>query len=323
MPQPPPFAPLPPKVKTVAVLMGGWSSERDVSLVSGRACAAGLRNRGYEVREIDVTRDLEKLIRDLTPAPEVVFNALHGIGGEDGCIQSVLDILGLPYTHSGRLASALAMDKQRSKHIVAAEGVRTAEGHIVSAAAIRAFDLPLPPPFVLKPNQEGSSVGVYIIREADKNLADIFDNWHFGDMLIEAYVPGRELTVAVMGQDDRDAKAMTVTEIAPKTAFYDYEAKYAAGGSDHILPAPVPKVVFDLARDWAVKAHLALGCRGVTRSDFRYDDSLDGTEGLYYLETNTQPGMTPTSLVPEQAALCGISFGALVRWMVEDASCSR
>lgn len=307
-------------VKTVAVLMGGWSSEREVSMVSGAACAKGLREAGFNVKEIVVGRNLKSLIEALDYKPDVVFNALHGVGGEDGCIQSVLDILNLKYTHSGRLASALAMDKQRCKHIVSANGVRVAEGHVLSAEALRTGQLPLDPPFIIKPNQEGSSVGVYIIREQDNRLNDITSEWNFGEALVERYIPGRELTVSVMSKGDHNAEALTVTEITPKAGFYDYDAKYAEGGSAHALPAAVPNDVFELAKSWAVQSHLALGCAGISRTDFRYDDSQTGTDGLYYLETNTQPGMTPTSLVPEQAAFCGMDFKMLVQWMVENAN---
>ena len=314
-----PDSPHQKKIKTVAVLMGGWSNERDVSMVSGTACAKGLREAGYNVKEIVVGRNLTSLAEALSYTPDVVFNALHGIGGEDGCIQSVLDILGLKYTRSGRLASALAMDKQRSKHLVSANGVRVAEGHVLSTETLKSGALPLEAPYIIKPNQEGSSVGVYIIRDQDNRLNEILQNWDYGDALVERYIPGRELTVSVMSEGHGKAKALAVTEINPKAGFYDYEAKYADGGSAHVIPADISDDVAKQAMEWAVQSHLALGCSGISRTDFRYDDSQTGTDGLYYLETNTQPGMTPTSLVPEQAAFCGMDFKALVQWMVENA----
>jgi D-alanine-D-alanine ligase len=310
-----------PKVKTVAVLYGGWSKEQDVSRASGKACAQALRNKGYEVREIEVEADLKKLLNDLSDLPDVVFNALHGTGGEDGCIQGVLDMLGVPYTHSGRLASALAMDKQRAKLTVEKAGVQVAEGLVLSAEDIRAGNIPLDPPYVIKPNHEGSSVGVFIIREGDNRLNTVLKNWHFGEAVVERYIPGRELTVSVAGSNNNDISALTVTEITSSSGFYDYDAKYKEGGSIHVVPAQVPADVFDTAMDWAVKSHKALGCQGVTRTDFRYDNSQSGTSGLYYLETNTQPGMTSTSLVPEQAGYAGFSFDDLVQWMVETAAC--
>lgn len=309
-----------PAVKTVAVLMGGWSNEHDVSMVSGSAVAKGLRHAGYNVQEIVVGRDLNGLVEALSYKPDVVFNALHGIGGEDGRIQSVLDILNLKYTHSKHLASAIAMDKQKSKAIVATYGVRIARGHVLRNPSLNDFEKKsIKPPLVIKPNQEGSSVGVYIIKEGDNRLEKILADWNYGEALVEKYIPGRELTVSVMSGENGSATAMTVTEITAKTDFYDYEAKYSDGGSVHILPADIPEDVFKQAMEWAELSHIALGCGGVTRTDFRYDDSQTGTNGLYYLETNTQPGMTPTSLVPEQAAYCGMPFDELVQWMVETA----
>lgn len=308
------------KVKTVAVLMGGWSNEHDVSMVSGSAVAKGLRRCGYNVQEIVVGRDLSGLITALDYKPDVVFNALHGVGGEDGRIQSVLDILGLKYTHSDHLASAIAMDKMKSKALVAARGVRVPDGVVLPAPLLKNPENFLDTyPLVIKPNQEGSSVGVYIIKKGDNRLDKIASDWTFGDALVEQYIPGRELTVSVMSMPNNHAKALTVTEITAKTDFYDYEAKYSEGGSVHILPADVPDDVFETAMEWAELSHIALGCGGASRTDFRYDDSQSGINGLYYLETNTQPGMTPTSLVPEQAAYCGMEFDELVRWMVETA----
>lgn len=309
------------KYKTVAVLMGGWSAEGAVSFVSGKACARALRECGYEVREIEVGRDLRKLIEDLGTHPDVVFNALHGKGGEDGCIQGVLDMLGLRYTHSGRTPSAIAMDKTRSKDVVKRVGVPSPEGVILSAEDIRAGNIPFKPPYVIKPNAEGSSVGVYIVREGDNRMAEILGNWQYDDALVEKYIPGRELTVTSVSKEGQQATSLTVTEIKSHLDFYDYEAKYEDGGSSHTLPAQIPTEVFDAAMDWAAKAHDALGCDGISRSDFRYDDSQTGIQGLYYLETNTQPGMTPTSLVPEQAEYVGLSFNDLVEWMVENALC--
>ena len=303
-------------MKRVAVLMGGWSAEREVSLVTGKACATGLREAGYAVTEVDVGHDLPALIRQLTPRPDAVFNALHGTGGEDGTIQGVLDFLAIPYTHSGLLASALAMDKPAAKRIFAAEGIRCPEGRVLPLAHLQAGE-PLPRPYVLKPTHEGSSVGVYIVREGENAPPPTEAEWPFGrDVLAEKFIPGREITVAVMGD-----KAIGALEIRPRGAFYDYTAKYAPGGSDHIVPAPIPKAAYEAALDYALRAHRALGCRGVTRADLRYDDSAPGRSDMYLLEINTQPGMTPTSLVPEIAAYAGYTFPALVAWMVEEARC--
>ncbi len=306
--------------KTVAVLMGGWSAEREVSLTSGRACASALREKGYDVREVDVQRDLADLLAHLTPKPDVVFNALHGKGGEDGCIQGVLEILDIPYTHSAPLASALAMNKQKAKEVLQPMGVRCPEGLLVHIDDIRQGAEPMPKPYVVKPNAEGSSVGVYIVRPGDNKPPLGLDKWAYGPYaLVEEYIPGRELSVAVMGTKDSAPKALTVTEIKTHINFYNYEAKYAKGGSTHVLPAAVNEDVFNEAMRVAAFAHEKLGCTGVSRSDFRYNDNQPGLSGLYYLETNTQPGMTPTSLVPEQAAHIGLSFGDLVSWLVENA----
>ena len=306
--------------KTVAVLMGGWSAEREVSLTSGRACASALREKGYDVREVDVQRDLADLLAHLTPKPDVVFNALHGKGGEDGCIQGVLEILDIPYTHSAPLASALAMNKQKAKEVLQPMGVRCPEGLLVHIDDIRQGAEPMPKPYVVKPNTEGSSVGVYIVRPGDNKPPLGLDKWAYGPYaLVEEYIPGRELSVAVMGTKDSVPKALTVTEIKTHIDFYNYEAKYAKGGSTHVLPAAVNEDVFNEAMRVAAFAHEKLGCTGVSRSDFRYNDNQPGLSGLYYLETNTQPGMTPTSLVPEQAAHIGLSFGDLVSWLVENA----
>jgi D-alanine-D-alanine ligase len=304
-------------MKKVAVLLGGLSAEREVSLVSGRACAKALREEGFDVVEIDARENLETQL--LAAKPDVVFNALHGRWGEDGCVQGVLELLRIPYTHSGVLASALAMHKQRAKDVFAAAGLPIVNSLVADRREAGSRHL-MEPPYVIKPVNEGSSVGVYIIRKGDNRPpAELgSDTWQLSDlMMVEEYVPGRELTVAVMG-----GKALAVTEIVPKTAFYDYEAKYAEGGSDHVIPANIPPEVAEKAMRLSEKAHEILGCRGVSRADFRYDDS--GTNRrLILLEVNTQPGMTPTSLVPEQASFCGYGFGALVRWMVEDASCDR
>lgn len=307
--------------KTVAVLMGGWSSEREVSLSSGRACAHALRGKGYTVREIDVRRDLKDIISQLEPKPDVAFNALHGRGGEDGCIQGVLEILGIPYTHSAPLASALAMNKQKAKEVLKPMGVPCPEGQLVHIDDLRKGVVPFKPPYVVKPNNEGSSVGVYIIRPGDNKPPRGLDTWSYGPYaLVEKYIPGKELSVAVMGAHAQKARALTVTEIKSNADFYDYEAKYAAGGSVHVIPAPINQDVFSEAMRIAAFAHEKLGCTGVTRSDFRYNDNEPGITGLFYLETNTQPGMTPTSLVPEQAAHVGMSFGELVAWLVENAA---
>jgi D-alanine-D-alanine ligase len=300
--------------RRVAVVYGGWSSERPVSLVSGRAMAQAARAGGFDVVEIDATRDLAGQLREA--APDVVLNGLHGPWGEDGCVQGVFEVMGLPYTHSGVLASAVAMDKRKSKAVYVQAGIEVAADVAVTRAeAARAH--PLPPPYVIKPVAEGSSFGVVIVREGDAPVRALLEpGWVYGDRLMaEEYIPGRELTVGVMGD-----RALAVTEITTLKEFYDFEAKYAAGGSQHVVPADLPAAVTQRALASALAAHRALGCRGVSRSDFRYDEERDR---LVILETNTQPGMTPTSLVPEQAGHCGISFEALVAWMIGDASCQR
>ena len=304
--------------RSVAVLMGGWSPEREVSLVSGKACAAGLREGGHDVVEYDVKRDLRALVEFLRPAagggPDVVFNALHGKYGEDGCIQGVLEILGVPYTHSGVLASAIAMDKPMSRHVFAAIGIRVAEGRVVERRSL-AWGDPMPRPYVVKPIDQGSSVGVHIVREGDNLAAVEAAEAEFGEeVLVEKFVPGRELTVAVMGD-----KAVAVTELRPRTKFYDYEAKYTDGITEHLVPAPIPADVYEQAKQWALMAHEALGCSGLTRADLRWDDSKPGTSGLVVLELNTQPGMTPLSLAPEQAKWAGITWPQLMSWMVDHA----
>src|SRR5215831_1859921 len=309
--------------KHVAVLMGGWSAEREVSLRSGKACAEALERQGYGVTRIDVGRDIATLLQTLKP--DVALNMLHGRPGEDGTIQGILETIGVPYSHSGVLASALAMQKDLAKAILRAADVPVPDGVVVSRVDA-AKEHPLPRPYVVKPIAEGSSVGVFIVTEAhDHPPQELYrDDWPFGDrVLVEPYLPGKELTCAVMGD-----VALDVIEIVPATvrstvAFYDYEAKYAPGGSKHLLPAPLLPNVYQETRRLALAAHGALGCRGVSRADFRYDDRVEGTGGLICLEVNTQPGMTETSLVPELAAHAGTSFGELVRWMVEDASLNR
>jgi len=304
--------------RKVAVLMGGWSPEREVSLVSGRACAEGLREGGHDVLEYDVTRDLQALLDFLRPGaasgPDVVFNALHGRYGEDGCIQGVLEILAMPYTHSGVLASAIAMDKPMARHVFTSIGLRVAEGKVIERRSLASGD-PMPRPYVVKPIDQGSSVGVHIVRPGDNLAAVEVAEAAYGErVLVERFVPGRELTVAVMG-----ARPVAVTELRPRTRFYDYEAKYTDGVTEHLIPAPVPPAVYELAKEWALNAHLALGCSGLSRTDLRWDDSLPGTSGLVVLELNTQPGMTPLSLAPEQAKWAGISWPQLMTWMIDNA----
>jgi D-alanine-D-alanine ligase len=295
----------------VAVIMGGPSAEREVSLVSGRECATALRGQGYEVIEVDAAADLAVLLADIRPV--TVFNALHGRWGEDGCVQGLLEWLRIPYTHSGVLASALAMDKQKTKDTYRAVGLPVVPSLLAARADIAARHV-MPVPYVVKPHNEGSSVGVVIVREGsnlphlDATMPDV--------LMVEAYVPGRELTTTVMGD-----RALGVTEIITD-GWYDYDAKYKPGGSRHVCPAVLPADITAACLDYALRAHQALGCRGVSRTDFRWDDAR-GPDGLILLETNTQPGMTPTSLSPEHAALAGMTFGEFCAWMVEDASCDR
>lgn len=296
----------------VAVLLGGPSAEREVSLSSGRECAVALRAAGYRVVEIDAGADLAERLREV--APDVVFNALHGRWGEDGCVQGLLEWLRIPYTHSGVLASALAMDKQRSKEVFRTADLPVLASVIRCADEVRARHV-MDPPYVVKPNNEGSSVGVYLVHEAANGPPQLGPDMP-EHVMVEQFAPGRELTTAVIGD-----RPLTVTDIVTD-GWYDYDAKYKPGGSSHVVPADVPQEIFDACLDYAVRAHAALGCRGVSRTDFRWDEAK-GLGGLILLETNTQPGMTPTSLVPEQAAECGITFPELVRWMVEDASCGR
>jgi D-alanine-D-alanine ligase len=304
-------------MKHVAVLMGGWSAEREISLRSGKACADALERGGYRVSRVDVNRDIAAMLRALKP--DAALNVLHGRPGEDGTLQGMLEILGIPYTHSGVLASALAMQKDTAKTVLKAAGVPVPGGMVVTRTEAAQRHL-LPPPYVIKPVAEGSSVGVFIVREDHKHPPQELtrSDWAFGDqILVEPYIPGKELTCAVMGD-----KPLGVIEIVPTVKFYDYEAKYAPGGSKHLLPAPISPAVYAEVQRLSLAAHRALGCRGVTRSDFRYDESA-GAKGLFCLEVNTQPGMTETSLVPELAQHAGTTFEDLVRWMVEDASIDR
>jgi D-alanine-D-alanine ligase len=305
-------------MKHVAVLMGGWSAEREVSLASGKACADAAEKAGYRVSRVDVTREIAKTLRDLKP--DAALNVLHGRPGEDGTLQGLLEILGIPYSHSGVLASSLAMQKDIAKTVLKAAGVPVPGGMVVNRLEAAKAHL-LPRPYVIKPVAEGSSVGVFIVNDDHKHPPQELtrSDWKFGEtVMVEPFIPGKELTCAVMGD-----KVFGVIEIVPATKFYDYEAKYAPGGSKHLLPAPVAPAVYEECQRLSLAAHNALSCRGVTRADFRYDDSLSGLKGLACLEVNTQPGMTQTSLVPELAAHAGLSFEDLVRWMIEDASLDR
>ena len=305
--------------KHVAVLLGGWSAEREVSLRSGAACARALEGQGYRVTTIDVDRTVGDVLAKLRP--DVVFNALHGRVGEDGTIQGILEVLQIPYSHSGVLASALAMQKDRAKVVMADAGVPVPTGLTVSRFDAAKAHV-LPPPYVLKPINEGSSVGVIIVQKDRSHPPQelLRDDWSHGDVILaEKFIAGRELTCAVMGD-----KALGVIDIlASHASFYDYDAKYAQGGSVHVLPANLKENVYQNVQELALKAHRALGCRGVSRTDFRYDDTPGGTGALVVLEVNTQPGMTETSLVPDLAAHAGLGFGGLVEWMVHDASCDR
>jgi D-alanine-D-alanine ligase len=303
----------------VAVLMGGLSAEREISLRSGEACAAALEEKGYLVSRVDVGPDIASCLAELKP--DVAFNALHGKYGEDGCVQGLLELLHIPYTHSGVLASSVAMNKEVAKTLMAAAGVPTPQGRVVHRLEAAKGHV-LPPPYVLKPVSEGSSFGVFIVEEHAQRppLALSASDWSHGDfMLAERFIPGRELTCAVMG--DRPLEVIEI--LAADGGWYDYHAKYAKGGSKHVLPAVLKPNIYQQVQQLALEAHRALGCRGVSRADFRYDDRPNGTGDLLVLEVNTQPGMTETSLVPEMAAYAGFSFGELVQWMVEDASCNR
>ena len=303
----------------VAVLMGGLSPEREVSLSSGRMCADALEGQAARVTRVDAGRDLAQVLAELKP--DVALNALHGVWGEDGCVQGILETLQIPYTHSGVMASAVAMDKDKSKAVRKAAGIAVPGGGLFDRHEVAARHV-IAPPYVVKPNAEGSSVGVYLVREgANRPIAEVGEpDWTYGEqVMVEPFIAGKELAVTVLGEKS-GPRALTVTDITPTKGFYDYEAKYTPGGSRHVLPADLPAHVFEAALRISEQAHAALGCRGVTRSDFRYDDLNDD---LVLLEVNTQPGMTPTSLAPEQAAFTGMAYADLVRWMVEDASCPR
>lgn len=305
--------------KHVAVLMGGWAHERPVSLSSGNACADALEARGFKVSRVDVDRSVAARLAELKP--DVAFNALHGPFGEDGCIQGLLEIMNIPYTHSGVMASALAMNKVKAKAVLAAHEVPVTEHLIINRRDV-GNEHPMRPPYVIKPINEGSSFGVLIVKEDQSHPPQELtrDDWPYPDtMMCETYIPGRELTCAVMGDE-----VLGVIDIVPKGhGFYDFEAKYAEGGSVHILPAKLSPFIYQEVQKLTLTAHRALGCRGVSRADFRFDERPDGSGRLICLEVNTQPGMTPTSLVPELAAYAGHDFGDLVTWMVEDASCCR
>ena len=296
----------------VAVIKGGPSAEREVSLSSGQECAVALRDEGFEVVEVDAGPDLVSRLTEIKP--DVVFNALHGRWGEDGCVQGLLEWLRIPYTHSGVLASALAMDKQKSKDVYRRAGLPVVESVLAPRDEVRARHV-MAPPYVVKPNNEGSSVGVYIVHEAANAPPQLSDDMP-ETVMVETYAPGRELTTSVLGD-----RALGVTDIITE-GWYDYHAKYSVGGSRHEFPANLPEEITEACLDYALRAHAALGCRGLSRTDFRWDEAR-GVDGLIVLETNTQPGMTPTSLSPEQAAGVGMSFGQLCRWIVEDASCDR
>ena len=296
----------------VAVIKGGPSAEREVSLSTGQECAVALRDEGFEVVEVDAGPDLVSRLTEIKP--DVVFNALHGRWGEDGCVQGLLEWLRIPYTHSGVLASALAMDKQKSKDVYRRAGLPVVESVLAPRDEVRARHV-MAPPYVVKPNNEGSSVGVYIVHEAANAPPQLSDDMP-ETVMVETYAPGRELTTSVLGD-----RALGVTDIITE-GWYDYHAKYSVGGSRHEFPANLPEEITDACLDYAQRAHAALGCRGLSRTDFRWDEAR-GVDGLIVLETNTQPGMTPTSLSPEQAAGVGMSFGQLCRWIVEDASCDR
>jgi D-alanine-D-alanine ligase len=292
--------------------MGGPSAEREVSLSSGRECAAALRQAGYDVVELDAGPDLGARLSDISP--DVAFNALHGRWGEDGCVQGLLEWMGIAYTHSGVLSSALAMDKQRSKEAYRAAGLPFVNSVLATRDAVEAAHI-MVPPYVVKPNNEGSSVGIYIVDEGANGPPKLADDMP-DTVMVEVYVPGRELTATVMGE-----RALTVTDILTD-GWYDYHAKYDKGGSRHVVPADLPEAIFSACMEYAERAHAALGCRGITRTDYRWDETR-GLDGLILLETNTQPGMTPTSLSPEQAAYCGYDFPEFCGWIAKDASCNR
>lgn len=296
--------------------MGGWSAEREVSLSSGQGVVKALTERGFDVKPIDLTRDLKKFLQDLDPRPDVIFlNALHGRWGEDGCIQGLIEMLGIPYTNSSHLASAIAMDKPTSLKLFRESGIPFPQGKVVSfEEAVKGGVMPVP--YVIKPLREGSSVGVSIIQD-ESQLEAVKKEWNFGShVLVEPYIPGKEIQVAVLGD-----KAIGAIEIRPKEGFYDYKAKYTEGFADHIMPAGLPEKMYEEALDLALRAHKALGCEGVTRVDMRYDDTKDDPGRFYVLEVNTQPGLTPLSLVPEIAAHVGMSYADLLEWMIENPRC--
>lgn len=300
----------------VAVLMGGWSAEREISLVTGAAVADALAQQGFRVTPLDVGRDVAEAL--LRARPDIAFNALHGPFGEDGAIQGLLEVMGIPYTHSGVMASAIAMHKPTAKRLFHDAGIPVAEGRTMSRREVMAGGLP-PKPYVIKPINEGSSVGVRIVLENDNFTPSDDMHWSYGEeVLVERYIPGREIQVAVMGE-----RALGAIEIRPLGRFYDYEAKYTDGKARHLMPAPIAAEAYEEALRLSLLAHRTLGCRGVSRADLRYDDTKGEPGRFCMLEINTQPGMTPLSLVPEIAAHQGIGFGELVRWMVEDASCGR
>ncbi|MBD8064183.1 D-alanine--D-alanine ligase [Devosia sp. PTR5] len=304
--------------KHVAVLMGGWSNERPVSLMSGKACAAALTRAGYQVTEVDVGRDVAQVLAELKP--DVAFNALHGPFGESGMIQGVLELLEIPYTHSGVMASSLAMNKHQAKILFKAAGIPVTD-HMIVTRGEAARSHVMPPPYVIKPIADGSSFGVFIVKGDTSHPPQeiLREDWNGGEeVMVERYIPGRELTCAVMGD-----VALGVTEIVINGNFFNYEAKYSAGGATHVLPAQLKPKIYDKVQQFSLAAHAALGCRGVTRCDFRYNDAAGEDGELVLLELNTQPGMTEMSLAPEQAAYAGHSFEELVSWMVEDASCNR
>lgn len=311
--------------KHVAVLMGGWSAEREVSLVSGAAVCKALEELGHRVTAVDAQRDAAGLLQALTKQsggkPDIIFNALHGRGGEDGTVQGLLDIIGIPYTHSGILASAVAMDKPLMKAVVSQAGVRCADGLVVTRKEIMAKGYPLPPPFVIKPTNEGSSVGVKIVNKGDNLDIVEEDSWIYGEtVLIEKYIRGHELTVALLG-DPTSVRALAVTELVTKKAFYDYTAKYSDGFTEHVIPAPLPPDIYEACLRMAETCYLAIGCNGAARIDIRWDDEMIGATGLHFLELNTQPGLTPLSLVPEQAKFIGMTFNDLIVWMLEHPTC--
>lgn len=305
----------------VAVLMGGWSAEREVSLMSGEGVARALEERGYRVTRVDMDRNVAAVLAGIRP--DVVFNALHGTPGEDGSVQGMLDLMQIPYTHSGLATSVIAIDKVLTKQALAPHGIPMPGGHVVESESLYTAD-PLPRPYVLKPVNEGSSVGVAIVK-ADGNYGDPISRdsegpWrHFDELLAEPFIKGRELTTAVIASEKgAEERALCVTELRAKSGFYDYDAKYTDGLTEHICPAEIPAEIAEACMDIALRAHRILGCRGTSRSDFRWDDEL-GLDGLFLLEVNTQPGMTPLSLVPEQAAYCGMSYADLVEAIVEQA----